>query len=52
VTKTYHIRKEEGGGVQPVAEKIILRAYEKFPSHHPLDSHIGDISYSQIYNHP
>jgi len=36
MTKTYRIRKEEGGGVQPVAEKIILRAYGKFPSRHPL----------------
>jgi len=34
MTKTYHIRKEEGGGVQPVAEKKIPKAYEKFPAHH------------------
>jgi hypothetical protein len=36
VTKTYRIRKE--GGVRPVAEKENPRAYEKFPSRHPLDS--------------
>jgi hypothetical protein len=49
VTKTYRIRKEGGGGgVRLVAEKENPRAYEKFPSRHPLGSAVSVIMEFQV----